>query len=355
MAPSLRHEFHLSLGQTGLLLSGSLVGSVVSLIPWGHATDRLGEQLVLVTGLGVCGVALIAVTQTRSYWILFALVVLAGTAGASVQSASGRAVLHWFRPEQRGLALGIRQTAIPLSGFAASLALPAIVAAGGVKWGFAALGIACLAGTLVGGLVIREGPYVDPASTPVGQAPYRDRAIWRLSIGSALVIAPQLCIAGFAVLFLHERRGLTAGAAAGVLAATQVLAVIGRIAAGRWSDIRGSRIAPLRSFALASTVLVALAAALVTAPLVVLIPALIAAIVVSMSWNPLSFAATVELAGAGRSGSAIGLQQTVLNAPGAVYPGLFGVLVGVSSWSVGFAVVALFPLAGWRVLRALPA
>ena len=355
MAPSLRHEFHLSLGQTGLLLSGSLVGSVVSLIPWGHATDRLGEQLVLVTGLGVCGVALIAVSQTRSYWILFALVVLAGTAGASVQSASGRAVLHWFRPEQRGLALGIRQTAIPLSGFAASLALPAIVAAGGVKWGFAALGIACLAGTLVGGLVIREGPYVDPASTPVGQAPYRDRAIWRLSIGSALVIAPQLCIAGFAVLFLHERRGLTAGDAAGVLAATQVLAVIGRIAAGRWSDIRGSRIAPLRSFALASTVLVALAAALVTAPLVVLIPALIAAIVVSMSWNPLSFAATVELAGAGRSGSAIGLQQTVLNAPGAVYPGLFGVLVGVSSWSVGFAVVALFPLAGWRVLRALPA
>ena len=44
MAPSLRDEFHLSLGQTGLLLSGSLVGSVVSLIPWGLATDRLGER-----------------------------------------------------------------------------------------------------------------------------------------------------------------------------------------------------------------------------------------------------------------------------------------------------------------------
>ena len=62
----------------------------------------------------------------------------------------------------------------------------------------------------------------------------------------------------------------------------------------------------------------------------------------------------VEMAGPGRSGSAIGLQQTVLNVPGAVYPGLFGALVGVSSWSVGFAVIALFPLAGWQVLRALP-
>jgi sugar phosphate permease len=355
MAPSLRDEFHLSLGQTGLLLSGSLAGSVVSLIPWGYATDRVGERVVLVSGLGVCGLALVAVSQTRSYWLLFALVVLAGTSGASVQSASGRAVLHWFRSDQRGLALGIRQTAIPLSGFAASLALPAIVDTGGVKWGFAAMGIACLAGAVVGGLVIREGPYIEPASTPVGRAPHRDRAIWRLSIGSALVIAPQLCIGGFAVLFLHERRGLTASAAAAVLAATQVLAVAGRIAAGRWSDIRGSRIAPLRSFALASAVVVAIAAALLTAPLALLLPALIVAIVISMSWNPLSFAATVELAGAGRSGSAIGLQQTVLNAPGAVYPGLFGVLVGASSWTVGFAVVALFPLAGWRVLRALPA
>jgi sugar phosphate permease len=355
MAPSLRDEFHLSLGQTGLLLSGSLVGSVVSLIPWGLATDRLGERLVLVSGLGVCGAALVAVSLTRSFWVLFGLIVLAGTSGASVQSASGRAVLHWFRPQRRGLALGIRQTAIPLSGIAASLALPSLVGSSSVKWGFAALGIACLAGAVVGGLVIREGPYIEPASTPTGRAPYRDRAIWRLSIASALLITPQLCIGGFTVLFLHERRGLSAGSAAAVLAATQVLAVVGRVAAGKWSDIRGSRIAPLRTFAVASTVLVVVAAALVTAPLVVLLPALIAAIVVSMSWNPLSFAATVELAGAGRSGSAIGLQQTVLNAPGAVYPGLFGVLVGASSWSVGFAVVALFPLAGWRVLRALPA
>ena len=127
MAPSLRDEFHLSLGQTGLLLSGSLVGSVVSLIPWGLATDRLGERVVLVSGLGICGAALVAVSQTRSFWVLFGLIVLAGLSGASVQSASGRAVLHWFRPQQRGLALGIRQTAIPLSGFAASLALPALV------------------------------------------------------------------------------------------------------------------------------------------------------------------------------------------------------------------------------------
>jgi len=101
-------------------------------------------------------------------------------------------------------------------------------------------------------------------------------------------------------------------------------------------------------------VIAGLAALLLDAPLPLLVPVLIAAGVLSMSWNSLSFAAAVELAGHGRSGSAIGLQQTLLNGPGAAYPGLFGALVATSSWRVGFAVVALFPLAGWRVLRALP-
>jgi sugar phosphate permease len=327
---------------------------VISLIPWGLATDRFGERVVLVSGLGVCGAALLGASQTRSFWALFTLTALAGLAGASVQSASGRAVLHWFSPERRGLALGIRQTAIPLSGFAVALALPAIVAIGGVEWGFATLGLACLAGAVIGGLVIREGPHAAAPTTTLDRAPFRDGAIWRLAIGSALLIAPQLCISGFAVLFLHERRGLSEGAAAAVLAATQVLAIGGRIAAGRWSDVRGSRIEPLRAFALATAVSVAVAAAVLTAPVAALVPVLIAAIVISMSWNPLSFAATLEMAGPGRSGSAIGLQQTVLNLPGAVYPALFGALVGVSSWTVGFVAVAVFPLAAWRVLRPLP-
>jgi sugar phosphate permease len=356
MAPQLRDRDHLSLGATGVLISGSLLGSVLSLIPWGLATDRFGERAVLVAGLGGCGAALLGASQETGFTALALLLAAAGLTGASVQSASGRAVMHWFGPAQRGLALGIRQTAIPLSGFAISLALPPIVQAGGIGWGFATMGIACLAGAAVGGLAIREGPQPEPiAEGTIELPPLRDRRIWILSLGSALVIAPQLCVAGFAVLFLHEHRGLSPGAAAGILAAMQLLAIGGRIGAGRWSDLTGTRIGPLRTIALIAAALVALLAVLVDAPLLVLVPVLVVAGVVSMSWNSLSFAAAVELAGHGRSGVAIGLQQTLLNVPGSLYPGLFGVLVAASSWRIGFAAVALFPLAGWRVLRALPA
>jgi hypothetical protein len=118
--------------------------------------------------------------------------------------------------------------------------------------------------------------------------------------------------------------------------------------------VLASRLVPLRAIALAASFFVALMTVLLEAPLEVLVPVLVVAGVLSMSWNSLSFAAAVELAGHGRSGAAIGLQQTLLNGPGALYPGLFGALVATTSWYVGFAVVAVFPLAGWRVLRALP-
>ena len=60
--------------------------------------------------------------RQRTFDSLLLALVVAGFLGASVQSASGRAVMAWFPGSQRGLALGIRQTAIPISGFAASLA-----------------------------------------------------------------------------------------------------------------------------------------------------------------------------------------------------------------------------------------
>jgi sugar phosphate permease len=352
MAPALRRAYGLSLAQTGLLISMSLIGSLATLILWGQATDRAGERAVLFAGLLACGAALVGAAFVHRFALLALLLAVAGAAGASVQSASGRAVMHWFPPAQRGLALALRQTAIPISGFLVSLALPPIEHAGGLAWGFATLGIACVAGAVLGGLVLREGPQAE-ARPGSGVRPLRDRRLWRLSAGSALVIAPQLCVVGFTVVLLNDLRGMSTSAAATVLAVMQFLAIGGRIGAGRWSDLRGTRLGPLRMIALAAAATVALAGALLGAPLTLLLPVLVIAGVVSMSWNSLSFAAAVEIAGHDRSGIAIGLQQTLLNAPGAAYPALFGALVAATSWRFAFFAVALFPLAGWQVLRGL--
>jgi len=353
MAPFLRDRFDLTLGETGVLISASLAGSVLSLIPWGFATDRFGERLVLVAGVGGCGLALLGASQGGRFATLLVPLAAAGLVGASVQSASGRAVMAAFPARQRGLALGIRQTAIPISGLATSLALPPVVHAGGIGWGFASLGLACLAAAAVGGLVVRDVVADADADDAAALPPLRDPGQWRIAVGSALVVAPQMCVVGFTVLLLHDHRGLTTTRAAAVLALVQLLGIAGRIGAGGWSDAVGSRLGPLRTIALADAVLVLVCAFLLGAPLAVLVPVLVAAGVVSMSWNGLAFAAAMEHAGHRSSGVAIGLQQTVVNGLGAVYPGAFGAFVGATSWRLGFLVVALLPLAGFGVLRAL--
>lgn len=353
MAPALRSHYHLSLGETGILLGASLGGSVLTLVPWGMAADAFGERAVLVAGVGVCGLALLGAAWVAGFWALFACLLVAGMSGASVQSASGRAVMAWFPHAQRGFALGVRQTAIPIGGFVVALGLPPIEHAGGVGAAFAALGIACLVSAAVAGLVLREGPAVDQSVAHTGPPPLRDRRIWAMAVGSGLIVAPQMCVIGFTVVFLHDRRGLGAGAAALVLAAMQLLGIGARIGAGRWSDVVGRRMGPLRTLALVTSALTFLTAAFLGAPLAVLVPTIVVTGVVSMSWNGLAFAAAAELAGRSRSGAAIGLQQSVLNGMGSTYQPLFGVLVAATSWRLGFAAIALLPLAGHRVLRAL--
>ncbi len=284
--------------------------------------------------------------------MLFALLALAGAAGASVNSASGRAVLHWFGPDERGLALGVRQTAIPLGAGVAALVLPPLVAAGGLDAAFAFLGGVCIAGAAAGGVVIRDRPTHEPLQ-PSAPSALRDRRIWGPRLGSSLYLVPQIAVTGFVVLFLHDVRGLSPAEAAAVLAAIQLAAVALRIASGRWSDVLGDRLVPLRRTGLAIAAAVALTTALTSAPLELLVPSFVAAGGLSMAWNGLAFTAAAELAGLGRSGAAIGLQQTILALVGTLVAPAFAATVDATSWRTGFALAALAPLGGWWALRAL--
>ena len=180
-----------------------------------------------------------------------ALFVAAGAAGASVQSASGRAVMQWFPRQERGLAFGIRQTAIPVGGLLGALALPALVDAGGLAPAFVFLGALCLTTAAIGSAVVRELPSegVDPHDVPWT---LRDSRLWMLSGGSSLYVTAQAALFVFLVLFLHDELGLSTAEAAAVFGVAHAFAMVARIAAGRWSDVVRSRIVPLRQIGLAT-------------------------------------------------------------------------------------------------------
>lgn len=354
LAPALRDAHDLSLVQIGVVLDSLWIGTLLTLLPWGLLADRAGERLVLATGLGLCGAALVAAGLAESFGALIALIAVAGAAGASVNAASGRAVMQWFPAAERGFALGVRQTAIPLGGLISALVLPTL----GLRSAFVFLAALCVAGALFGAAAIREreGAASEDVLEPRGiGATLRDERLWLLCLASGFYLVAQLAVMGFLVLFLHDVRGLSPGAAAGVLGAVQILAAALRIGGGRWSDRIGSRLRPLRLVGLGSAVTLAFAAAVLSAPLAVLVPAFVLAGGLAMAWNGLSFTAAAEIAGPRRSGAALGMQQSALAAAGAIVPPAFAAVVAASSWRVGFAVAAVFPLAGVQLLSPLRA
>jgi sugar phosphate permease len=354
LAPVLRTEYDLTLPEVGLVIAAVNVGSVVTLLPWGLLADRLGERFVLGTGLVGASLALAVAAFAPSLAVFVAAIVLGGALGAGVNAASGRAVLGWFEERQRGFALGIRQTAVPLGGTLAALALPPIAGEWGVRGGLIALAIGCFAAAAAGLVGLREAPAEEEELDDLVH-PLKDERIWRLSVGSGLILGAQACILGFAVLFLHGERGLSTAEAGAVLAITQVVGGALRIAAGRWSDHVRARLRPLRQLSTALAVSLVVTAILTNAPLGLLLPALAAAGALSLSWNGLSFTATAEIAGRARSGAALGFQQTALSVASTAAPPVFAVIVDGGSWTLGFGLAALFPLAGLAVIRGVNA
>jgi MFS family permease len=348
LSPAIRTHFGLTLSEIGIMLAGEWVGALLTLLVWGLAADRFGERIVLGAGLAGCAAFLAAAAYAPSFGWLVTFLALAGACGSSVNSASGRAVMHWFEPAQRGLALGIRQTAIPAGGLVAALVLPHL----GVESGLLFLAGFCLLGGIAGVLAVRERNAPELPHEAV-EWTLRDRRLWELSAGSGLYLVTQVAIIGFVVLFLHDARNVSAAAAAAVLAAIQVGAAALRIGTGRWSDVLGSRAVPLRRLGVATALATGAVAALTGASLWILVPALVVAGGLSMSWNGLSFTAAAELAGGRRSGAAIGFQQSVLSGVGAAAPVAFAALVAATSWRAGFALAAVCPLVGLPLLRRL--
>jgi sugar phosphate permease len=261
--------------------------------------------------------------------------------------------MAWFDADERGFALGIRQTAIPIGGAVGAVALPWLASGGDTLPAFIALAVGAAIGAVAAIVLLREAPGVAPAPTTGLRGPLRDLGMWLLAGGSSLYLLAQLAIGSFVVLFLHDYRGVSANRAAAVFAGINVIGIATRIAAGRWSDRTGSRLRPMRSIGALLAIAMAIATALLDAPLGLLVPALVVAGVLGISWNGLSFTAAAESAGLARSGAALGFQQTMLGVVAAAFPPAFAAVVTASSWRTAFALCVLGPVLGlaalWRV------
>ncbi|MGK5068357.1 MFS transporter [Janthinobacterium sp. RT4P48] len=362
----LRSGYHLSNTQLGVALGAMGLGVALSELPWGIATDRWGDRPVLLTGLLGTMLALLALLlwitpasgTVPPLWALATGLAAVGVLGGSVNGASGRAVMRWFGAGERGFAMSIRQTAVPLGGGLGALVLPSLASRYGFMPVFGALACACALSAFFTWRWMHEPDFSAEAATGPHNAstgvsaikpppPLQNRKVWRMVAAIGLLCVPQFAILSYATVFLHDHGHLGLAAITAVMVALQAGAMVMRIWSGRHTDRRANRPAWLRGsawVALATFVLLGIAAG-GHAPGWVLMTAVVVAGIAVSAWHGVAYTELATEAGGANAGTALGMANT------AVYVGLFLTpiaiphLLAASSWPVVWWLAGLVALA----------
>ena len=348
----MRMNYKLSNGQLGLALGLLGMGIAVSEIPWGLLTDRWGDRRVLLTGLSATALALCMFalfgSPTPNYipgpWQLALGLFFVGLLGGRVNGSSGRAVMSWFKENEQGFAMSIRQIAYPLGGGIGALLLPIVASRFGFNATFAVLAFGCITTAVFTWVWLHESPEKPRQdarvkksaasdtgalrkSAEVTRSPLRDLKIWRMIAAIGLLSVPQFAVITFASIFLHDVCKAGIAVTAGIMIVIQSGAIVARVWSGRWTDKYGNR----RHYLNRCSLLVAMSFAILalslffmgrlnidsSIKLVIIYALLVVSGICASAWTGIANAELAVQVGIRRVGTALGMCNT------AVYTALF--------------------------------
>ncbi|AMO96569.1 major Facilitator Superfamily protein [Collimonas fungivorans] len=257
--------------------------------------------------------------------LLAAGLLLVGLLGGSVNGSSGRAVMTWFGEGERGMAMSIRQTAVPLGGAVGALFLPTLAAHFGFASVYGVLALFCAATLFFTWLWLYEPAASAPDKahaihTKPAPAPLKDRQLWRIVAAIGILCAPQCAVLFFGTVFLHDFSHAGIAAITVAMATLQCGAMVMRVWSGRWTDRKRNRREFLRFCTITSAIAFAALAALVTlagqspsiGPVmaILLIAMLVLAGISISAWHGVAYTELATIAGARNAGTALGMANT---------------------------------------------
>jgi MFS transporter, ACS family, aldohexuronate transporter len=335
LSPFLVDAMQLSRTQVGLLLPAVYLGGVVMSLPAGWLTDRLGVRLTLSFGQLLIGALVLLATLAHELAALLSCLVIGGFGFSVLNPSTGRAVVEWFPPRRRGMAMGIKQTGLTLGGLAGALALPPLASVAGWRVALGVGGVLAIVSAAVTLIVYRTPPAVRvaaPTAWPrLGELRVflkRPGVLLVFGSGLALSIAQSSLLAHLA-LYSRETFALSSIAAGQVLALAQAGGTGGRLAWGAISDrfFGGRRRPGVVVNSLVGATAFALLALGPELPALSVLPLAIVAGVGAFGWVGLYFALVAEIGGPRHAGLLTGVATAFAWSGVLVGPPLFGLLV----------------------------
>jgi MFS family permease len=322
-----REDLDFSEPQLGLAVSAFFASAALASFAAGTLVDRWGRRTAtLVAGtLALVDTLLIAVGAT-SFTVLLVLMVLAGVANAAMSMTANLTVARSVKRHQRGLAFGVKQSAVQVAVLLGGLAVPTVGVVVGWRWSFGAVAVAAAVVVLTGLRLPRS------VASAAEQPAVRDRP----PRGALVISTLAMVLASGSVNSLGSflpawafRVGLTPSQAGVLVACGSGVSVLLRVVSGAVADRRRGRNLPGVSAYLAAGAVGMVVLSFEHVPM--LIVGAVVAFGIGWAWPGLFIFAVVRV-GRDSPGTASGAIQAGAFAGGAMGPVLFGLLVAATAY-----------------------
>lgn len=343
LAGYLTREFALTKMEFGAIISVLFFGASLASFPSGRFTDTLGVKIYLSISLIAMGLFVGLVCLAKSYINLLILGFLIGLGYGTMNPPTNRAVMEWFSKLNRGMAMSIKQTSVPIGGFLAAIIMSQLAMRFGWRYAFLIGGLMIFFSAILPWLYYKNPPIkleenawpaLSPESVVSFKTLLKKKGLILLSIIACIFAMVQIATGTYLVLYLEETCLFSAAIAAGYLGLANVAGIIGRIFWGVVSDrlFGGRRRIVLQVIAC----ICGFSAMLISMNVYSSVGKWFLALLIFMmgftaiGWNGVYHAHLVEIAGKKLSGTATGLSLSIVFLGNLSGPIIFGGIVDLS-------------------------
>ena len=350
--PFIQEEFDTSRAQLGLIASGQIAGTIVTVLLAGWLADVIGvRRLWTASMIGVAvGILLFSQIQSVVQGILVGFLI--GVAVSGTAPSNTKAIMDWVSRQRRGTALGVTEATIPGGSIIAAGLLTFLAVSFGWRTALIVMAITIAAAALLFVSFYRDKPgsyaRADKTVKPASKLPQvlRNPTIWMATVVGTTVGPPQCIIGAYLVLYLREDLGMSAGEAGGLMAALMAGGAVGRVGWAAASDVlmKGRRVGILAMAGVLAVISMAVMALLPSGlplPVVAALVFVVGIVLVGRSGVYVVFIA--ELAGPALSGTVMGFNATISALTSVTIVPIFGLIADqTESYAMSWWMLAAF-------------
>jgi MFS family permease len=229
-------------GDIALINTSGLVGLALGSLVMGFAADRFGVRPVAMLGIVATGLATIVASRASDLWQFYFLFFLAGALGGGALSAPLMALIgNWFTLGA-GLAIGLASAGQALGQGGVPFSGAFLIDALGWRNAMMVQGLITIGVLFPVVLFLRDPPALAGKAKLADETP---SGLPNTVVTAWIALAVIFCCACMSVPLMHlvpliQGRGFAAPEAGSVLFAMLMVAIVGRVAFGKLTDLIGA-------------------------------------------------------------------------------------------------------------------